>query len=138
MGWKYEAVPFRWEERNDVLFSGKCDCIWSGFTKEGREESYLWSIAYSYNTQGILVAADSGITELSDLRGKTVGVQSGTSSADILAGEKAELASGFGELKMYETSLQAFDDLKAGVIDAAAMDMTAGAYMVAGETEGGK
>ncbi len=38
MGWKYESVPFNWEAKDMELNAGSCDCIWSGFTKEGRED----------------------------------------------------------------------------------------------------
>ena len=80
MGWGYEAVPFNWDAKDMELNAGSCDCIWSGFTKEGREDAYTWGITYSNNTQGILVASNSGITSLSDLAGKVVGVQTATSA----------------------------------------------------------
>lgn len=130
MGWKYEAVPFNWEVKDMELNAKSCDCIWSGFTKEGREDSYTWGITYSNNTQGILVAADSGIKTLADLAGKIVGVQIDTSAASMLEEDRADLAATFGELKTYETYTVAFNDLKAGAIDAIAIDMTAGTYLV--------
>ena len=112
------------------LNAKSCDCIWSGFTKEGREDKYTWGITYSNNTQGILVSADSGITTLSDLAGKVVGVQIDTSAADLLEGDQKALADTFSELKTYETYTVAFNDLKAGAIDAVAIDMTAGTFLV--------
>ena len=75
LGWGYEPVPFNWDVKDAELNSGSCDCIWSGFTVEGREDDYVWSIPYSNNKQMILVADDSGITTLADLAGKIVGVQ---------------------------------------------------------------
>lgn len=133
MGWGYEAVPFNWDAKDAELNAGSCDCIWSGFTKEGREDDYTWGITYSNNTQGILVAADSGIKTLADLEGKIVGVQTATSAADMLEDSQKELADTFGDLKVYETYTIAFNDLKAGAIDAIAIDMTAGAFLIAGE-----
>ncbi|MBQ1370453.1 MAG: transporter substrate-binding domain-containing protein, partial [Clostridia bacterium] len=53
MGWKYESVPFNWEAKDMELNAGSCDCIWSGFTKEGREDKYTWGCTYSNNVQGI-------------------------------------------------------------------------------------
>ncbi|MBP5272995.1 MAG: transporter substrate-binding domain-containing protein [Clostridia bacterium] len=135
MGWKYEAVPFNWEAKDMELNAKSCDCIWSGFTKEGREDKYTWGITYSNNTQGILVASDSGIKTLADLAGKTVGVQIDTSAADMLEDAKKDLADTFGELKTYETYTVAYNDLKAGAIDAIAIDMTAGAYLVANDAK---
>lgn len=133
LGWGYEAVPFNWEAKDMELNAGSCDCIWSGFTKEGREDMYTWGITYSNNTQGILVAADSGIKTLEDLAGKVVGVQIDTSAAEMLEDSRADLAATFSELKTYETYTVAYNDLKAGAIDAIAIDMTAGTYLVSSD-----
>lgn len=135
LGWNYEPVPFNWDAKDMELNAGSCDCIWSGFTKEGREDKYTWGITYSNNTQGILVGSDSGIKTLSDLSGKIVGVQTATSAADMLEGDQAELAATFGDLKIYETYTIAFNDLKAGAIDAIAIDMTAGAFLIANDAK---
>ena len=134
LGWGYEAVPFNWDAKDMELNAGSCDCIWSGFTKEGREDKYTWGITYSNNTQGILVAADSGITTLADLEGKIVGVQIDTSAAEMLEDSRADLAATFAELKTYETYTVAYNDLKAGAIDAIAIDMTAGGFLVANDS----
>ena len=135
MGWGYEAVPFNWDAKDMELNAGSCDCIWSGFTKEGREDLYTWGITYSDNTQGILVAADSDIKTLADLAGKVVGVQTATSAYDMLEGDRKDLADTFGELKVYETYTIAYNDLKAGAIDAIAIDLTAGSYLIAGDNQ---
>ena len=135
LGWGYEAHPFNWDAKDAELQSGACDCIWSGFTVEGRENDYTWSKAYSNNTQGILVAADSGISSLADLAGKTVGVQTATSAYDMLMdedGNPSELCATFGNLLVFETYTIAFNDLQAGAIDAIAIDMTAGSYLISG------
>jgi polar amino acid transport system substrate-binding protein len=123
LGWGYESVPFNWDAKDMELNAKSCDCIWSGFTKEGREDDYTWGITYSNNTQGILVAADSGITKLADLEGKVVGVQTATSAYDMLEDSQKALADTFSELKIYETYTVAYNDLKAGAIDAIAIDM---------------
>lgn len=133
LGWGYEPVPFNWDAKDMELNAGSCDCIWSGFTKEGREDDYTWGVTYSNNTQGILVASDSGIKTLADLKDKVVGVQTATSAADMLEDSQAELAATFKDLKIYETYTIAFNDLKAGAIDAIAIDMTAGSFLIANE-----
>lgn len=134
MGWGYEAVPFNWDAKDAELNAGSCDCIWSGFTVEGREDAYVWSIPYSRNTQCILVADDSGISTLADLAGKVVGVQTSTSAYDLLQGDQAELAGTFADLQVYETYTIAFNDLQAGAIDAIAIDITAGSFLMEGTT----
>ena len=135
LGWKYEPLPFNWDAKDAELNAGSCDCIWSGFTKEGREDDYCWGITYSNNTQGILVASNSGIKTLADLKGKTVGVQTATSAMDMLEGDQADLAATFKDLKVYDTYTIAFSDLKAGAIDAIAIDMTAGSFLIANEAK---
>ena len=52
---------------------------------------------------------------------------------DLLEGDRADLAATFKELKVYETYTIAFSDLKAGAIDAIAIDMTAGSFLIANE-----
>lgn len=133
LGWGYESVPFNWDAKDMELNAGSCDCIWSGFTKEGREDDYAWGVTYSNNTQGILVASDSGIKTLADLEGKIVGVQTATSAADMLADSRKDLADTFGELRTFETYTVAYNDLKAGAIDAIAIDMTAGTFLISGD-----
>ena len=136
-GWQYEAVPFNWDAKDLELNAGSCDCIWSGFTINGREDDYLWSIPYSDNTQMIMVKKGSGIETLADLAGKVVGVQTSTSAYDLLNDEEgqAELCKTFKSLEVYETYTIAFNDLKAGAVDALAIDVTSGNFLMSGQTD---
>lgn len=135
LGWEYEAVPFNWDAKDAELNAGSCDCIWSGFTVNGREDDYTWSKAYSDNTQMILVPEDSGIKTLADLAGKNVGVQTATSAFDLLNDEEGQkaLCDTFNSLEVYETYTIAFNDLMAGAIDAIAIDVTSGNYLMSSE-----
>ena len=125
-GWEYQPVPFNWDAKDAELNAGSCDCIWSGFTINGREDDYLWSQPYSDNTQKIMVKKDSGIATLADLAGKKVGVQTATSAYDLLNDEEGqkELADTFADLNVYDTYTIAITDLNAGAIDAVAVDVT--------------
>lgn len=138
-GWKYEAVPFNWDAKDAELNAGSCDCIWSGFTINGREDDYCWSIAYSDNTQMILVPENSDIKTLSDLAGKVVGVQTATSAYDLLQDEEGQkaLCDTFASLEVYETYTVAFTALQSGAIDAIAIDVTSGNFLMS-DTEGYK
>lgn len=131
-GWEYEAVPFNWDAKDAELNAGSCDVIWSGFTMNGREDDYLWSKPYSDNTQMIMIPEDSEIASLADLAGKKVGVQTATSAYDMLQDEEGqkELADTFGSLEVYETYTIAFNDLQAGAIDAIAIDVTSGNFLM--------
>ncbi len=125
-GWEYVPVPFNWDAKDAELSAGSCDCIWSGFTINGREDDYLWSKPYSDNTQMILVLGGSGIATLADLAGKKVGVQTATSAYTLLTDEEGqkELADTFASLEVYENYTVAITDLKAGAVDALAIDVT--------------
>ena len=73
-GWKFVANPINWDAKDMELNSGSIDCIWNGFTMQGREDAYTFSSAYVDNSQVVLVKADSEINDFASLAGKVVGV----------------------------------------------------------------
>ena len=54
----------------------------------GREDDYTWSDPYVDNSQVMVVSENSGINSLSDLAGKTVGVQAASAALDLLQSEE--------------------------------------------------
>ena len=58
---KFEPKPIAWDSKDAELSSGGIDCIWNGFTMNGREDEYTWSDAYLDNKQVFVVREDSGI-----------------------------------------------------------------------------
>ena len=89
-GWTLVKQPIEWESKDMELNSGVIDCIWNGFTMDGREKEYTWSTAYVDNSQVVVVKKNSGITKLSDLAGKNVIVQSDSSALAAFTGEDAD------------------------------------------------
>ena len=71
-GWTLVKQPIDWDSKDMELNSGSIDCIWNGFTMNGREDDYTWSTPYVDNSQVVIVKQDSEIEELADLKGKTV------------------------------------------------------------------
>ncbi|MCR5624035.1 MAG: transporter substrate-binding domain-containing protein, partial [Lachnospiraceae bacterium] len=71
-GWELVKQPIDWDSKDMELSTGTIDCIWNGFTINGRENDYTWSKAYIDNSQVVIVGADSDIETLSDLKGKVV------------------------------------------------------------------
>jgi len=69
-GWKLVKTPINWDAKDTELNSGAIDCIWNGFTMNGREDDYTWSDPYVDNSQVMVVSENSGINSLSDLAGK--------------------------------------------------------------------
>ena len=84
MGYEPNFVFINWNEKKDLVESGKIDCIWSIFTMTGREDEYQWAGPYMKSNQVVAVNPNSNIYTLSDLEGKTIAVQSTTKPEDIL------------------------------------------------------
>ncbi|MGN1159452.1 MAG: amino acid ABC transporter substrate-binding protein [Lachnospiraceae bacterium] len=130
-GWTYVAQPIDWDSKDMELSSGTIDCIWNGFTMNGREDDYTWTVPYVDNSQVFVVAADSGITSQADLAGKMVAVQADSSALAALQDEaQADLLSSFGGLQEYADYNTAFMDLEAGAVDAVAMDIGVADYQM--------
>ncbi len=130
-GWDLVKQPIDWDAKDMELSSGAIDCIWNGFTINGREDAYTWSVPYVDNSQVFVVAKDSGITTFADLSGKTVGVQKDSSALAALEGDGADLAATFTELIQYADYNTGFMDLEMGAIDAIAIDIGVADYQIA-------
>ena len=141
-GWTLEKKPINWDSKDMELNSGSIDCIWNGFTMNGREDDYTFSIPYVDNSQVIVVADDSGIEKLSDLAGKTVGVQAASAALDLLQsdeeGGQKELADTFGSLNEFADYNTAFTELQAGALDALAIDVGVAKYQLNSRGKGFK
>ena len=135
-GWTLKKQPIDWDAKDMELSSGAIDCIWNGFTIQGREDSYEWTIPYVDNSQVFVTKSDSGITKLSDLTDKRVGVQKDSSALAALEGDSADLAGTFKELIQYEDYNTGFMDLEAGAIDALAIDIGVANYQIAKKGDG--
>ena len=108
----------------------------------GREDDYTWSDPYVDNSQVMVVSENSGINSLSDLAGKTVGVQAASAALDLLQSEEdggqKELADTFAALQQFPDYNNAFVELQAGSIDAVAMDIGVAKYQLESRGEGYK
>lgn len=121
--------PIAWDAKDMELESGTIDCIWNGFTMNGREDSYTWSEPYMENNQVFVVKADSGISTKADLAGKVVDVQT-DSSAEAALKDDPDLMNSFGQLVTVADYNTAFMDLEAGAVDAIAMDDVVASYQI--------
>ena len=123
-GWTFVPNPINWDAKDMELESGSIDCIWNGFTMQGREDAYTWTKPYVGNSQVVLVKDGSLIRSLADLRGKIVGVQTDTPVQKALSkgGERFELGSTFKELVVMPNYNQAVNELVMGGVDAVALD----------------
>lgn len=127
MGLKLEIVDTAW----DGIFAGvatdKYDVILSCVSwTEGRNAEYNLSKTYVANAPVVVVPNESTIADVADLAGKSVAVQMET-TADYLIQEKMQEGLDT-DLRQYEKVINAFDEIKAGRVDAVCTDSVVAAY----------
>lgn len=129
-GWHFVAQPIDWDSKDMELSSGTIDCIWNGFTVNGREGKYTFSDPYADNTQAIVVRGNSDIHTLKDLAGKLVAVQTESSAESALVHERKDLADTFSGLDVENDYNTCFLNLDSGAVDAIAMDIGVADYQI--------
>lgn len=136
-GWELMKQPIDWDAKDMELNSGTIDCIWNGFTINGREDLYLWTDPYVDNSQVFAVKEDSGIKSHADLADKVVVVQADSSALKALEGEDlAALKGSFSSLEQVPDYNTAFMNLESGASDAVALDIGVAKYQI--DSRGGK
>lgn len=129
-GWDIELQPIDWDAKDALLDQGQINCIWNGFTIEGREGKYAFSEPYMINGQVVVVKADSAIKSLSDLAGKVVITQAESSTLELFEGDQKTLADTFGRLDTISDFNNAFLQLDSGAVDAVACDLSIAQYQL--------
>ena len=136
-GWELVKKPISWDSKDMELETELIDCIWNGFTINGREDKYTWSTPYVDNSQVVVVGKDSGIASYADLAGKIVAVQADSSALAALTEnedgsneENIALAESFEKLVEVPDYNTAFMNLEAGAVDAIAMDIGVAQYQL--------
>lgn len=128
LGVELKVQPIDWAAKEMELATGKIDCIWNGFTITAeRENSLAMTKPYLNNAQILVVRKDSGISSLSDVSGKIVGLQKGSSAQDAVDANK-EFADSLKSLVYYNDNITALNDLELGGVDAVVMDSVVAAY----------
>ncbi|RIX99542.1 basic amino acid ABC transporter substrate-binding protein [Aureimonas flava] len=124
---QFENIPFN--GLFSAVQSGRIDAAVSSITiTKKRLESVSFAQPYYDSDQSLSVLKTSGIEGLSGLKGKVVGVDTG-STGDIYASEhQGEL--GLSEIRRFEGLAPAMLDLAAGRIDGYISDIPAVAYYI--------
>lgn len=116
---KVQDVAFDALQSGTVLAAGQCDLGMSAITiTEERKANIDFSEPYYDSLQSLLAPADSGITAITDLAGKKVGVQQGT-TGQTYAKENAPVGTVFVE---FPGDGELWPALQAGQIDAILQD----------------
>lgn len=122
LGVELVTQPIDWAAKEMELNAGNIDCIWNGMTiTPERLESMSISKPYLENLQVVVVREDEGIAALSDLAGKKLGLQAGSSANDALDAA-AEFKASLGEIVPFDENLTALMDLNGGGLDAVLVD----------------
>lgn len=130
LGVTLKCQPIDWASKEQELNTGKIDCIWNGFTMTPeRQEVLSFTEAYLDNAQVVIVRSDSGYKTLADLKGKSVGLQAGSSAADALD-SAPEFKASLKQVVEFKDNLTAFMDLEIKGVDAVIMDMVVGNYSI--------
>lgn len=124
LGWEMKVFTVDWDSKLLQLDAKECDCIWSGMTimDSMKEQGYVISEPYYYNTQVLVVKEGKGIKSSKDLKDKVVAVQKGTSGASLLDDDLKSLKKTFKEVKTFKSFLVCFTELESGGVDAVFVD----------------
>lgn len=119
--------PTAWDGIIPGLQAKQYDMIMSSMNVTPDRQKQIQFVSYGNFGQVIVVGANSkaNIQSISDLKGKKVGVQIGTTSEDALKQE------GGITIKEYNTFPDAFQDLANGRVDAVVVDESVGRYYMA-------
>ncbi len=132
LGIKLTCHPIDWEKKEELLNSGQIDCIWNGLSvTDERRENMLLSEPYLENELLFTVSKNSVIKSVDDLKGKKVGVQSGSSAYDVI--KEASFSDDIILVPM-EDNVMLLNGLKQGELDSVFTDSIV-IYYIARESE---
>ncbi|MBW5392372.1 amino acid ABC transporter substrate-binding protein, partial [Brachyspira pilosicoli] len=128
LGVKLEAKPIDWSSAILSLKKGDVDVIWNGFAvNESRKQQVNFTKPYLYNRLMIAKYSDrDDINSKEELKGKIVGVQSGSSNYETLVNDP--VSKEIKEIRQYDSYVNAFLDLEAKRIDAVIVDEIVARY----------
>lgn len=125
---KLETYSVNWETKEKDLDAGTIDCIWNGLSvDEKRAKVMLLSKPYMNNSMVFVVKGDSDVKSMSDLSGKKVAVQNGSTAQEIL--NASELASSITPSEL-ASNAEALNQLDLGMADAVFMDSVVANYEI--------
>jgi polar amino acid transport system substrate-binding protein len=119
--WDTNVVDIPWETivSGEALNTGQCDVAAGAMTITPEREAVMdFTEPYFEATQALIAKAGSGVGDLSDLGGKRIAVQEGTTGEDYVRKNAPEGA----EIVSYEDSVLMMQAVKTGKADAGVND----------------
>lgn len=130
LGVKFRAQPINWDSKEQELATGNIDCIWNGLTMtEERKEALSFSKPYLKNAQVLVVKKNSGIKKLSDMAGKKIGLQAGSSASDAVEASP-DFKRSVKSIIEFKDNIMALNDLEIGGVDGVVMDLIVANYAI--------
>ncbi len=128
MNVRVSFMPIDWSTKEDELTSKRIDAIWNGFSvTEERKKTFLFSQPYMQNHQIVVVNRMSTIQTKADLKDKLIGVQEGSTSAEVVQEDK-DLAQSMLGIKVFASNVIALMELITGRLDAVVLDEVVARY----------
>lgn len=131
MGVELVKEPIDWDTKEQDLAVGRIDCIWNGMSiNPSRAEQMNLSDPYMKNAMVFVVPASSEVASMSDLTGKNIAVQNGSSAQEIL--EASELCTSETPVTVtaMATNVEALQQLELGLVDAVFLDSVVANYQI--------
>ncbi len=128
LGIELVKQPIDWDKKVEELNSGRIDCIWNGMSvSQEREEAMCITKPYLRNELVLVVTAGSDIMGVKDIRGRTIGVQSGSTTQDVL--ETSELYSD-NTVVTFDDNIELMQSLRDGTLDVTFIDSVNAYYYI--------
>lgn len=128
LGVELVKQPINWDTKETDLDLGKIDCIWNGLSvSPSRAEAMNLSEPYMKNDMIFTVMNDGKYTSSSQLEGKVVAVQNGSTAQEILE------ASDIGKkvtINAIATNVEALQQLELGLVDGVFLDSVVANYLI--------
>jgi polar amino acid transport system substrate-binding protein len=127
LGVKVKYVPTTLDGMFLALNSKKFDVVQSSISiTDERKKTMIFTKPYIYGGNALFVRTNNNtINSQKDLSGKTLGIELGSTSQQVL-----NKISGIKEVKKYNSTTEAFMDLKTGRIDGVLADPQVGDYYI--------
>ncbi|MCR5347334.1 MAG: transporter substrate-binding domain-containing protein [Fretibacterium sp.] len=132
LGVRFIKRPINWNTKEDDLNSGRVDCIGGLLITPGRAERMNLSEPYVKEALIFVVPGSSSARTMHDLKGRKIGVQSGSKPQEALKALDIYKEISVVELK---NNLDILQELKRGTLDAGLVDSVAAYYFVALSSE---
>lgn len=132
LGVELVLQPIDWNAKEQELATKSVDCIWNGLSLTAKNQKNMTtSKPYMTNNITLVVRADSDITSMDDMAGKSIALQSGSAAEETLdAAENQDFKNSLSKVNPFDEYITAMLDMESGNSDAVLMDSVVANYMI--------